>query len=230
MAVFVDAQPKKAHYRSFTVRGLDGQDDFASMGAGDRPPLRAAARCRRRRPVRRELRDRPEPRRDRRRQGAAGCGARGDAGDGRAAAGRRDRAREARGGGVRAGAVAADPARPPRPGAAAAPADPRRGAPVRDHVPPAEARHAGVRVDLRHARRDRPGATPRDPAALRLGRPLPRRVAGGARGGARAAGEDGAVGVRPAPPHRRAWRRPEAATGPAGPLRPWPCGSGPSGT
>jgi excinuclease ABC subunit C len=32
MAVFVDAQPRKAHYRSFTVRGLDGQDDFASMG------------------------------------------------------------------------------------------------------------------------------------------------------------------------------------------------------
>ena len=32
MSVFVDAQPKKTHYRSFTVRGLDGQDDFASMG------------------------------------------------------------------------------------------------------------------------------------------------------------------------------------------------------
>jgi excinuclease ABC subunit C len=32
MSVFVDAQPRKAHYRSFTVRGLDGQDDFASMG------------------------------------------------------------------------------------------------------------------------------------------------------------------------------------------------------
>ena len=32
MTVFVDAQSKKAHYRSFTVRGLDGQDDFASMG------------------------------------------------------------------------------------------------------------------------------------------------------------------------------------------------------
>src|SRR3954468_2706320 len=31
MTVFVDAQPKKAHYRSFTVKGLDGQDDFASM-------------------------------------------------------------------------------------------------------------------------------------------------------------------------------------------------------
>ena len=31
MTVFVDAQPKRAHYRSFTVRGLEGQDDFASI-------------------------------------------------------------------------------------------------------------------------------------------------------------------------------------------------------
>ena len=32
MAVFVDAQPRRAHYRSFAVRGLEGQDDFAAMG------------------------------------------------------------------------------------------------------------------------------------------------------------------------------------------------------
>jgi excinuclease ABC subunit C len=31
MVVFEDALPKKAHYRKFTVRGLDGQDDFAAM-------------------------------------------------------------------------------------------------------------------------------------------------------------------------------------------------------
>jgi len=31
MVVFQDAMPKKAHYRKFAVRGLDGQDDFASM-------------------------------------------------------------------------------------------------------------------------------------------------------------------------------------------------------
>jgi excinuclease ABC subunit C len=31
MTVFVDAQPKRAHYRTFSVRGLDGQDDFASL-------------------------------------------------------------------------------------------------------------------------------------------------------------------------------------------------------
>jgi excinuclease ABC subunit C len=32
MVVFEDAVPKKAHYRKFSVRGLDGQDDFAAMG------------------------------------------------------------------------------------------------------------------------------------------------------------------------------------------------------
>ncbi len=31
MVVFEDATPKKAHYRKFSVRGLDGQDDFAAM-------------------------------------------------------------------------------------------------------------------------------------------------------------------------------------------------------
>jgi len=31
MVVFQDAIAKKAHYRKFSVRGLDGQDDFASM-------------------------------------------------------------------------------------------------------------------------------------------------------------------------------------------------------
>jgi excinuclease ABC subunit C len=31
MVVFEDGLPKKSHYRKFTVRGLDGQDDFAAM-------------------------------------------------------------------------------------------------------------------------------------------------------------------------------------------------------
>jgi len=31
MVVFEDAVAKKSHYRKFTVRGLDGQDDFAAM-------------------------------------------------------------------------------------------------------------------------------------------------------------------------------------------------------
>jgi excinuclease ABC subunit C len=32
LIVFEDAAPKKAHYRKFAVRSLDGQDDFAAMG------------------------------------------------------------------------------------------------------------------------------------------------------------------------------------------------------
>jgi excinuclease ABC subunit C len=32
MVVFEDAMPKRAHYRKFGVRGLDGPDDFAAMG------------------------------------------------------------------------------------------------------------------------------------------------------------------------------------------------------
>ena len=31
MSVFVDAQERRPHYRTFAVRGLEGQDDFASM-------------------------------------------------------------------------------------------------------------------------------------------------------------------------------------------------------
>ncbi|HWH05148.1 MAG TPA: helix-hairpin-helix domain-containing protein, partial [Gaiellaceae bacterium] len=31
MVVFQDALPKKAHYRKFAVRGVEGQDDFAAM-------------------------------------------------------------------------------------------------------------------------------------------------------------------------------------------------------
>ncbi len=31
MAVFVDGQPKRAHYRTFGMRGLEGQDDFAAI-------------------------------------------------------------------------------------------------------------------------------------------------------------------------------------------------------
>jgi excinuclease ABC subunit C len=31
MAVFVDGQPRRSHFRTFVMRGVDGQDDFASM-------------------------------------------------------------------------------------------------------------------------------------------------------------------------------------------------------
>src|SRR3970282_2861754 len=37
MAVFVDGQPKRTHYRTFGMRGLEGQDDFAAIaGAAGR--------------------------------------------------------------------------------------------------------------------------------------------------------------------------------------------------
>ena len=78
MVVFQDAVPKKAHYRKFAVRGVDGQDDFASM---EEVVSRRFARLgdvvggR----VRRVVRLAAEPRRDRRRQGAARGRARGDA-------------------------------------------------------------------------------------------------------------------------------------------------------
>ena len=32
MSVFVDAQPRRSHYRTFAIRGLEGQDDFAAIG------------------------------------------------------------------------------------------------------------------------------------------------------------------------------------------------------
>ena len=31
MVVFQDAVPKKAHYRKFGIKGVEGQDDFAMM-------------------------------------------------------------------------------------------------------------------------------------------------------------------------------------------------------
>ena len=204
MTVFVDAQPKRAHYRSFTVRGLDGQDDFASMG---QVIARRFAR----------LRDSGDPGRYDESFASVPNLVVIDGGKGQLAAALE--AIQATSGLPRVavialakreeevfvpGQLAADPARSARSRPAAAPAHPRRGASVRDHVPPAEARHARLRVDLRHARGDRAVPPARDPAPLRLGRPLPRRLPGGARSRPGPAGEDGAGGVRAAAPHRRA--------------------------
>ena len=106
---------KKAHYRKFAVRGLDGQDDFAAMARGDRAPVRAARADAGVGRVRRVVRGGAEPRRHRRRQGPALGRARGDAGA-RPAARRRDLAREADRGGVRARPRRPDRARPHSPG------------------------------------------------------------------------------------------------------------------
>ena len=204
MSVFVDAQPRKAHYRSFTVRGLEGQDDFASMG---QVIARRFAR----------LRDAADPRRYDESFASVPNLVVIDGGKGQLSAALE--AIQATAGLPRVAVIALAkreeevfvPDRPDPilldrhdPGLQLLQRSPRRGAPLRDHASPPEARHARVRVDLRHARGDRPVAAAGDPAALRLGRPLPRRLAGGARGGARAAGQDGPLGLRPAPPHRRA--------------------------
>ena len=208
MSVFVDAESKRAHYRTFAVRGLEGQDDFAAMGqvvARRFARLRDAAS-----PDRHDesFASDPEPRRDRRRQGAARGRARGDPRDVRPPARRGRRAREARGGGVRARALGSGAARAPRPGLATSPACSGRGPPLRARLPPQAPRHPRLRVDLRRPRGDRARATARDPAALRLGRVVPRGVAGGARGRAGPAGADGARGLRAAAQGRA---RPDAA-------------------
>ena len=64
----------------------------------------------------------------------------------------------------------ADRALAAQPGPAAAPADPRRGAPLRARLPPAAARVARLRLDLRRPRGDRAGAPARAAQPLRLGR------------------------------------------------------------
>ena len=109
MVVFEDAVAKRSHYRKFTVRGLDGQDDFGAMREViSRRFSRLGADVGVGR-VERVVRGDAEPRRDRRRQGPALGRARGDAGA-RPAARRGDRAREADRGGVRPRPQRADPA------------------------------------------------------------------------------------------------------------------------
>ncbi len=160
MVVFQDAVPKKAHYRKFGIKGVEGQDDFAMMARGHLPPLRAGEGGDGR-PLRRGLRRDPEPRRHRRREGPALGRARGDAGARPPARGG-DRARQARGGGLRArGAPSRSCSRGTRPGSSsssgsatrrtasrsastASAATPRRGSPSSTRSP-ASGRRAAAR-------------------------------------------------------------------------------------
>ncbi len=80
-------------------------------------------------------------------------------------------------GGLHAGPAGADRARPRHARAPAAPARPRRGAPVRDHPSPQPPRQAADDVDPRRPPRDRACAQARAAPALRLARGLPGRVA-----------------------------------------------------
>ena len=185
MVVFEDAVAKKAHYRKFAVRGQVGMDDFAAMAEVIE---RRFARARRT-PADRDYDE-----------GFAKLpnlvvidGGKGQLSAALAAMQRFDLPRVA----VIAlakreeevfvpGPPGPDPALAARSRPAAPPADPGRGSPLRARLPPAAARHALVRVDLRRPRRRRAGAAARAAPALRLRRSLPRGVAGGARGRARA--------------------------------------------
>ncbi len=107
MVVFEDAVAKRSDYRKFGMRHTGGQDDFAMMheAVGRRfarmTTVDADA-------YDAQLRGRPEPGGDRRRQGPAGRRAGGD-GRARPAARGRGLAGQAGGGGVRAGPVRSDP-------------------------------------------------------------------------------------------------------------------------
>ena len=166
MVVFQDAVPKKAHYRKFGIKGVEGQDDFAMMAEV------VSRRFARAKEVTAERYDEgfaadPEPRRRRRRQGAALGRARRHPGL-RPAAGRGHRAGEARGGGLRPG--------PPR--ARSCSSATRRGSSscsgsatrrtASHSASTAGAATQGARVDPRRATRRRPGAQARPDPALRL--------------------------------------------------------------
>ena len=203
MVVFEDGLARKSEYRRFAVRGLDGQDDVASMhqvirrrfsryleerektgelgdapeDADDPEPAEQVSASGWHRPDHRpprEVRLPAEPGR-RRRRPAAGRRRRGRDGRARHRGRRAVRAGQAAGGGLAAGRPRpGHPAahqRGPLPAAAGA----RRGAPVRHHLPPAEA----VEVDD-HQRPRRRARAGRDPAqgaaaALRLAQAAPGR-------------------------------------------------------
>ena len=204
MVVFEDAVPKKAHYRKFGVRGA-GRARTTSRRWREVISRRFArlARAGRAERLRRGLRGGAEPRRDRRRQGPALGGARGDAGV-RPAARRRDRAREAR---WRRCSCRAAPTRScstaTRRGCSCCSGSATRRTASRSASTASGARRKAFESIFDELPGRRAGAAPRAAAALRLGRALPGRHAGGARGRARRAGEDRARDLRAAAQGRR---------------------------
>ena len=138
-----------------------------------------------------------EPRRDRRRQGAALRGARRDAGVRPAARGG-DLARQADRGGVRAGAAASRSCSTrTAPGSSCCSGSATRRTASRS-ASTASAASAGARVALRHARGGRPCAAAGAAAPLRLGRVGRRRRARRSSRASPAAGEDRARDLRAA--------------------------------
>ena len=204
MVVFEDGLARKSEYRRFVIKGVEGQNDVASMHevitrrfrrlldervesgefadapdedrrpAADRPGHRPAQ----------EVRLRPRAGR-RRRRPAAGrrCPARPRRARHRRRAGRR--AGQAPGGGVAARPGGpGDPAAHQR-GALPPPADPRRGAPLRDHPPPVPAVQEHGREPARRRAGTRRGASQEPAQAVRLAEEAAGCHSGGDRRGAR---------------------------------------------
>ena len=167
MVVFEDGLPKRSDYRRFEIKGVPGQDDFASM---EEMLTRRFSRL---------LKEKDEApgrspailvpagtRRGGRRPRSAECGDEGARGPRTAHPARG--AREAARGDLFPG--------PPGPAldrawigsALRAAAHPRRGAPLRDHLPPAAARSPGSVLAPRRDPRRRPVAEARVAEAIRL--------------------------------------------------------------
>ena len=180
MVVFQDAIAKKAHYRKFAVRGLDGQDDFASMAE---VVSRRFAR----------LRTGVEDEYD---EGFATApnlvvidGGKGQLSAALAAMQAYELPRVAVISLAKRVEEVFVPGRsdpivldPHSAGLQLLQRDQGRGAPVRARVPPPAALCAGARVALRHARGRRAGAAACAAAALRLDRGRAGREPGAARG------------------------------------------------
>ena len=178
MAVFRDAQPRKALYRKFAIRRPSGrQDDYAALGGGAIPPLRARRSAVQRSRLGRVVRCDSQPRRRGRGKGAAVRGAQRDARV-RVAACRRRLARQAGGARLRSRPARPDRARPLLGGPPVAPAHPRRGSPLRGRLPPAEENCRGARLPARPPARHRAGEAAGAAEPLRLRRAHPRRVPG----------------------------------------------------
>ncbi len=194
MVVFEGGAPKKADYRRFTIRTLEGaSDDYAAMAEvlsrrfaqwerqSDLSPHDPAYDA--------QLRLAPERGRDRRRKGPA----RGGAGPAARLSRPRRRGRrpgQAHRGAVPPGATRAARARPLHARPAAAAAGSRRGPPLRRHPPPHAARPRDDELAAGRAARRGARAQARAAHALRLPRGGRVGLERGAAGGARPAGED----------------------------------------
>ena len=185
MVVFEDGLARKSEYRRFVIKGVDGQNDVASM--------HEVITRRFRRLLDEQARSELKPGDDRERSDAgrprdrpaaevrlrAGTGRRRRrpaAGRGGAAGARRARHRRhpgGRAGQAARGGLGAGPGGPGHPaplvrGPLPAPADPRRGAPLRDHPPPLAAVQVDGREHARRRARPRRGAAQDAAQALRL--------------------------------------------------------------